>query len=186
MNDEELMLHLKGGEALAFDELYERYHKRLFGFFVKMLGFDREKAKDALQDLFLKIIEKPQLFDQSRSFRTWVFAVACNQCRNYYRSFETKGRAEEALLADAEETDEHFFARAAEKIDRIKFMDALNACLAEAEPEKRMVFLLRYQEEKSTEEVAAILEIPAGTVKSRLHNITKQLAEKLQLYKPVN
>ncbi|HXU27723.1 MAG TPA: sigma-70 family RNA polymerase sigma factor, partial [Bacteroidia bacterium] len=85
MLDEELMLHLTNGEVSAFDELYMRYSKRLLGYFIRMLNFDKELAQDALQDLFLKIAEAPENFDRQRSFKTWVFSVAANRCKNYYR-----------------------------------------------------------------------------------------------------
>ena len=55
LSDEELMLHLCNGEVLAFDEIYYRYSKRLLGYFIRMLNFDKGLAEDALQDLFLKI-----------------------------------------------------------------------------------------------------------------------------------
>jgi len=84
-SDEELMFFLSSGEVLAFDELYERYSKRLYGYFIRMLNFDAALAEDALQDLFLKIAESPQKFDRNRSFKTWVFSVASNSCKNYYR-----------------------------------------------------------------------------------------------------
>src|ERR1700744_1321657 len=85
MNDQELMFHLQQGEASAFDELYTRYSKRLLGYFIRMLNFDKEKAQDSLHDVFLKIIEKPEQFDRTRSFKSWVFTIAYNTCKNHYK-----------------------------------------------------------------------------------------------------
>src|ERR1700745_1377189 len=85
LSDEELMLHICNGEELAFDVIYHRYSKRLMGYYVRMLNFDRNLAEDALQDLFLKIAEAPEKFDGSRSFKTWIFSVASNSCKNFYR-----------------------------------------------------------------------------------------------------
>ena len=62
-SDEELMCFLCKGEVLAFDELYNRYSQRLMVYFVRMLNFDKDLAKDALQDLFLKVAESPEKFD---------------------------------------------------------------------------------------------------------------------------
>src|ERR1700761_6110957 len=84
-SDEELMLYLGSGEVEAFDTLYLRYSKRLMVYFTRMLNFDKALAEDALQDLFLKIAEAPEKFDRSRSFKTWIFSVASNRCKNYYR-----------------------------------------------------------------------------------------------------
>ena len=83
--DEELMHFIINGEEFAFNELYKRYAKKLLGYFTRMLNYDKNMAEDALQDVFLKIAEAPTKFDNSRSFRTWVFTIASNQCKNFYR-----------------------------------------------------------------------------------------------------
>src|ERR1041384_1884999 len=84
-SDEELMLFVTKGEESAFDELYARYGKRLLMYFTRMMNNRKESAEDALQDLFMKIAERPELFDRSRSFKTWIFSAASNVCKNYYR-----------------------------------------------------------------------------------------------------
>ena len=76
---------LSEGKQRAFDELYERYAKKVHYFFWKMLGNDAEKADDFVQDLFLKLIEKPHLFQEEKKFSTWLYAVAGNMCKNEYR-----------------------------------------------------------------------------------------------------
>jgi RNA polymerase sigma-70 factor (ECF subfamily) len=78
--DEALMKALTQGEKSAFDELYARYSSKLFGYFMKMLWNNRIRSEDLLQDLFAKIISQPHLFDPSRNFKTWVYAVAANMC----------------------------------------------------------------------------------------------------------
>src|SRR3984957_12835960 len=88
MADTELMFHLQRGETLAFDELYKRYSKPLLGYFVRMLNYDKPKAQDALHDLFMKVIEKPHLFDTSKPFRTWIYTIAYNNCKNQYKHTE--------------------------------------------------------------------------------------------------
>ena len=89
LSDEELMKMLSKGNQKAFDEIYVRYSEILFGYFMKMLARDKEKCEDMVHDLFAKIIRKPDYFDVNRSFRTWVFSVACNMCKNEYK----RGRA---------------------------------------------------------------------------------------------
>jgi len=79
------MIAIHQGETAAFDELYARYQKRLLYYFYRMLGNSNEKAGDFLQDIFMKIIERPNHFDASRRFRTWLFSVAHNMCKNEYR-----------------------------------------------------------------------------------------------------
>lgn len=87
-NDEELMVLLTQGEVEAFDELYRRYADRLMYYFTRMFNYNKADAEDALHDLFLKLVQNPQRFDAGRSFKTWIFSIASNQCKNYYRHQE--------------------------------------------------------------------------------------------------
>ncbi|MBC7865718.1 MAG: sigma-70 family RNA polymerase sigma factor [Bacteroidia bacterium] len=184
-SDEELMLHLRNGEVSAFDELYTRYNKRLMGYFVRMLRFDREKAKDALQELFLKVIEHPELFDGTKIFRTWIFSVAYNACKNQYRKQEIIKDAHEELKYTEPFSEETFFSLAG-NIDSTTFRNSLNEVLSDLPAEKAHTFVLRYQEEHSLKEIAEIMNCSEGTVKSRLFYTQKILSEKLKVFNPVN
>jgi RNA polymerase sigma-70 factor (ECF subfamily) len=185
-SDEELMLYLSNGEVFAFDELYTRYAKRLMGYFIRMLNFDKNLAEDALQDLFLKIAESPEKFDRSRSFKTWIFSVASNSCKNYYRHkqvvFESK---EELNYLMQNKVNENSFLRLATKLDAVEFRKMLDEILDELPPEKKEAFILKYQEEKSIADIAFIQGCPEGSVKSRLHYTLKILEERLKIFNPV-
>jgi RNA polymerase sigma-70 factor (ECF subfamily) len=85
LSDEELMKALSKGDQRAFDELYKRFYAQLLGYFKNMLWGDREKAEDMVHDIFAKIIKNPDYFDTNRSFRTWLFSVASNMCKNEYK-----------------------------------------------------------------------------------------------------
>lgn len=186
LSDEELMFFLSNGEELAFDEIYERYSKRLLGYFIRMLNFDRELAEDALQDLFLKIAEAPEKFDKSRSFKTWIFSVASNSCKNYYRHKKIVSESKEEIKYINESVNDNAFLNTASKIDAITFRKMLEEILNELSIEKKEAFILKYQEEKTIAEIALIQDCPEGSVKSRLHYTIKVLEEKLQIFKPVN
>jgi RNA polymerase sigma-70 factor (ECF subfamily) len=180
------MLYLCNGEVSAFDELYMRYSKRLLGYFIRMLNFDKELAQDALQDLFLKIAETPESFDRERSFKTWIFSVAANRCKNYYRHKKIVEEAHSQVTYIEEQIDEHGFIKLAAKIDSKKFIKTLHDTLNELPVEKKEAFILKYQEEKTLSEIAYIQNCPEGSVKSRLHYTLKTLEEKLKLFNPVN
>lgn len=184
-SDEELMRFVTQGETGAFDEVYTRYAKRLMGYFVRMLNFDRKLAEDALQDLFLKIAEEPERFDSSRSFRTWIFTVAANHCKNYYRHQKVVEQNRQHARYETEAFDDNAFVTSASRIDGHLFRKMLNEVLGQLPPEKREAFILRYQEDKSIAEIALIQGCPEGSVKSRLHYTLKTLEEKLWLFKPI-
>jgi len=84
------MEFIQRGDISAFDELYHRYSQRLLLYFFRELGCDEQKAQDFLQDAFLKILEKPGLFDPERKFSTWIFTVAYNMCKNEYRRLQAR------------------------------------------------------------------------------------------------
>jgi RNA polymerase sigma-70 factor (ECF subfamily) len=183
--DEELMHFIINGEEFAFNELYKRYAKKLLGYFTRMLNYDKDMAEDALQDVFLKIAEDPTRFDNSRSFKTWVFTVASNQCKNFYRHQNVVNQKHEEIkyLNTVNEND---LTRIISKLDGAQFHNVLQDILNELPVEKKEAFILKYQEEKTNEEIAGIQECSIGTVKSRLHYTLRILEEKLFQFNPNN
>lgn len=182
-SDEELMSFIQSGRVEAFDELYERYSKPLMIYFCRMLNFDRTLAEDALQDLFLKIAENPARFDKKRSFKTWVFSVASNYCKNFYRHKQVVSNNHESLVYELDNSEDTLY-EVISKMDKQKFLKTLEEVLNDLPFEKKEAFVLKYQEDKSLAEIALIQECSEGTVKSRLHYTVKLLEEKLKIFKP--
>ena len=87
--DEQLMQLIGQGNQEAFRQLYERHARRLQGFFLRMLAYDEEKAKDFTQELFIKVYEQSPRFNEGKSpFTTWLYSMAYNLCKNEYRHQE--------------------------------------------------------------------------------------------------
>jgi RNA polymerase sigma-70 factor (ECF subfamily) len=174
INDEHLMKSIHHGDTGAFNELYGRYNRRLSYYFYRMLGNSSEKAQDFLQDIFIKIIERPELFDASRKFSTWVFSVAHNMCKNEYRRMAVRGnliREDNVdLYAGINETELRDMQLTADQI----FMEIDN--LGETE---KTAFILYYREDFSLQEIGKVLALPEGTVKSKLFYARKKLCRKL-------
>ena len=179
--DEELMSLLTKGGQQAFDELYKRYSKPMLNFFFRMLNNDRTKAEDMLHDLFLKIIEKPESFDHTRTFSTWFYTLAGNMVRNEYRSYQIRNE----YVQQSRNQSKEWVEFNEENIDRLSFDHQLQAELEHLGPEAKIMFNLRFVEEMSVKQIAEITNCPEGTVKSRLFYITRQLAKKLSVYKSV-
>lgn len=156
----------------AFAELFDRYQQKLVNYFYKLLWNDRDMAEDFTQELFTKIIKKPELFNQQLSFSTWVFTIASNMCKNAYR----KKAYEKAYLDQLplDKTDGKYIET---KIDSDRRMVELNRILKKLDEDKRQVFLMRYQQELSIKEIAAVVDCSEGTVKSRLFYIRKHILE---------
>lgn len=180
LTDEELMSLLTKGGQSAFDQLYQRYSKLLLNFFFRMLNGDREKAEDLLHDLFLKIIEKPESFDCNKKFNTWFYTLASNMIKNEYRSRLVRSEHEKYTLAKNSE----LFELNNENFDRKLFDTQLQLELDKLDVEAKTIFDLRFVEEMSIKQIAEIINCPEGTVKSRLFYLTKQLSQKLSVFKP--
>jgi RNA polymerase sigma-70 factor (ECF subfamily) len=172
------MQQIISGDQGAFGELYHRYKDRMYYYFYRMLGNSRELANDFVQELFMKLIEKPEKYNAGFSFSTWIYSIANNMCKNEYRRREVR---QEYIEIETKEQKVEFLNDASIEPERVieKVFETLNL-LGE---EHRSAFLLRYREGFSIREVAEILNLPEGTVKSRLFYSKKQLAEKLNYLK---
>ena len=182
-SDENLMRAMARGDKRAFDEIYTRYADSLKRYFKRMLWQDELKAEDFVHDIFAKLIRKPDYFDVSRSFKTWVFSVACNMCKNEYK----KQSIRKGTSLDIED---HYSlsdtrVNVLNEVEMNQFGVAYEEKLGQLKPEHREVFTLRHMDGLSIKEIAEIVQANEGTVKSRLFYATKQLAEKLKEYNPV-
>lgn len=177
VSDEYLMIAIYSGDRAAFKELYSRYSKRLLYYFYRMLGNCREKSQDFLQDVFVKILEKPELFNAEKKFSTWIFSVAHNMCKNEYRrlavrsnTFHSHDMEQYAYIVDSDSHESQISANQIfEEIDSL------------GENEKA-AFLLYYREDFSLQEIGKVLSIPEGTVKSKLFYARKKLMARLKIY----
>ena len=177
LTDEQLMARAKAGNDAAFEELYHRYARRLKGFFFLQLGGDEELAADATHDVFLRAYEARNRYQEGKNVSTWLFTIAYNICRNHYRSnaYETQLSA----TLDAEPISEEQIEIL---LDAAALDDALAQVLSELPPPLHQLFSLHYQEELTIPQVAEIVGIPEGTVKSRLHKTMNIIRKKLKRY----
>lgn len=179
-SDEELMAMVLNKNELAFGELYCRYSKKMFSFFYRMLNCDKDKARDFLQDLFLKLIEKPKSFDPERKFPPWFYSLATNMCKNEYKKIKIRNEHSDSLSY----SDVSFDTNIYDELDLKSFIGELYHFLENVDDDHRSAFLLRYGNNLSIKEIAEILECPEGTIKSRLYYTMKYLSERLTVYKP--
>lgn len=178
LSDSELMKQIAVGDEAAFGELYARYQSRLYYFFFRMLGNSSDHANDFLQELFLKLIEKPESYNPSFPFATWLFSVANNMCKNEYRR---KGIKQEYIEYETQHSDACYLSDPV--IDSGKIVEKIFQTLDCMGEEHRSAFILRYREGFQIKEIANILDLPEGTIKSRLFYAKKLLSEKLEYLK---
>ncbi|MGB0983419.1 MAG: RNA polymerase sigma factor [Saprospiraceae bacterium] len=180
-SDEALMKFIQKGKKAAFDELYQRYGQRMYGYFYKMLWQNEAKANDFTQELFLKIIEKPNAFDTSKKFSTWIYTIANNLCKNEYRKNQNQQKAyEQHQFIHSEISTNTKITH-----DKEVFSTQLDAAIERLPETHRACFLLRYKDELSVKEISQVLKCPEGTVKSRLFHATKKLNRQLKHWESI-
>lgn len=176
LRDEQLMIAVYNGDDTAFKVLYKRYSKRLLYYFYRMLGNCKEKSQDFLQDIFIKVIEKPERFDTGRTFSTWIFSVAHNMCKNEYRRLAVRSNTiREHDMEQYAETDENDMVE--QKITANQLFSYIDS-LGENE---KTAFILYYREDFTLQEIGKVLSIPEGTVKSKLFYARKKILAKIQI-----
>lgn len=189
-NDEQLFIAYRKGDLAAFRTLIERHHEELLRFLVRLLG-DRQTAEDVFQDTFLQIHQSAATFDATRRFRPWLFTIAANKGRDYLRK---KGRRPQLDLSapvggdrggdgddggttyvDLMEID---VPAPDAGVDRRERDTLVQQALEGMPPALREILVLAYFQRLSYVQIADDLEIPLGTVKSRLHAAVASFAKR--------
>lgn len=180
LSDAELMQRVSvNDDDRAYDELYRRYARRMMGFFYRQMNHDEERASDLTQDTFMRVWANRQRWINGNEFLPWLFTIAYNICKNEYRHHEYKTDYEQNVIYTQ---DEGYTDDAEVEIDAQIFNKALQVELDSMAPEMRTLFSLRFEEELSVPQIAEIMNIPQGTVKSRIHSLTRILKDKLKQY----
>jgi len=116
--DDDLMMRFKGGDAAAFEVLYDRYEVQLFGLCLRLLG-SRAEAQDALQEAFAKVVDRRDSFEPRGSFRSWIFTIVRFACMDRLRVAKTEQQFLERMDASdqAEPHESEMLART--DVDRL-------------------------------------------------------------------
>ncbi len=163
--DEELVVALRSGEIAAFDLLYQRYHRRLYGYIRRILR-DPCAAEDLFQDVFLTVLRDRTYRPTEGRFSAWLFKVARNRCLAEVRKQQTRrGLAEEVRL--------RWQPSPSPSPERVVGDNSRVHAAMTALPEtQRQLILLKQIGELTYREIAGLLGVAEGTIKSRLHAAT--------------
>ena len=183
MDEKELIKQLKNGNEEAFNEMVERYSKKLYYLCLKMLQNERD-AEDTVQTVFLKAYMNLSKFEEKSSISTWLYRIGVNVCTDMLR----KRKKETATSLYATGTDDEEFAleipdekeNVEKKVLEKERKEALYQAINTLKPKQKELIVLRDIEGLSYEEIAEILKMNTGTVKSGINRARKALLEKLQ------
>ena len=164
----------------AFAELVRKYQGRVLTLATRMLD-NRHEAEDVAQDIFVKIFQSLQDFRGAARFSTWLYRITVNHCLNHIRR---RTRQQQTWVgADPEEwMQETPAANPHKQLEQKERWALVQAKLQALTPEHRTIILLRDFEGLSYDEIADVLQLESGTVKSRLHRARMELKALLEPY----
>ena len=173
-SDEMLLERISGGDRTAMHTLYSRHHVRVYRFVLRMLR-DTTLAEDLVSQVFLDVWRTAGQFEGRSQVSTWLLSIARFKALTALRQRKHEDIDQDDVMeiADGADTPEA-------SLDRSRTSAILRACVAKLSPAHREIVNLVYYHEKSVEEVASLIGIPASTVKTRMFYARKQLAELLK------
>jgi len=168
-----LMKAIQKGDMVAFNAMVDRYKDRLMNVIGRMLS-SQEEAEDIVQETFVRVYQHRQSFNFQHCFSTWIYTIGLNLARNELR----KRRRFKFFEITEMQGSEKELAVEAKIPSRVP--ELLSEAVEQLPSKYREAFLLRDIEEMSYEEVADVLDVPLGTVKSRVNRARLMLREKLK------
>ncbi|MEI8196172.1 MAG: sigma-70 family RNA polymerase sigma factor [Phycisphaerae bacterium] len=174
VTDEQLLADYLTGQQSAFAELVQRYQQELFAFLQRFVS-DAQVAEDLFQETFVQVHRNARSFDPARSFRPWLFTIAANKARDYLRAAGRRGTQSLDNSTGRDETTTFLDLLEADgppplaELTQAEGIAKVQQVLAELPATYREVLILSYFHRFAYKQMAEMLNVPLGTVKSRLH-----------------
>lgn len=168
MDDEQLCSQLQQGDEAALAEIIQRYHRELYHFLCRFTG-DLHLANDLVQEVFIRLMTAQR--EPPRRLRAWLYTVARNLARDHFRSAQYRYEQVTDFGSAQVEAQQGVMGEGASA----QPTDEVVAALAQLTPDQREVILLRFYHDLKVDDIAEIIGLPAGTVKSRLFHTLKRL-----------
>ena len=177
--DEELISRFQNGDERAYVELVNRYKDRLLNFVFQFLG-DIEQAEDVVQDTMLRLYEKKHYYKEIAKFSTWIYTIARNLANTELRK---RKRTKTTYLSQLSKERQFEIPAIQDDVDQSlqnEFInDRIQSAISNLPEHFKVVIILRDIQELSYEEISNIVEVPLGTIKSRINRARIQLQAEL-------
>lgn len=186
-DDAALLLALKNGDVAAFSELVERHQRSLINFFYH-LCWDRQAAEDCAQEVFLRVYSHLDRYEPQAKFTTFLFRIARNLWIDRVRTLAVHGKPasldSRSDSGEGRSLGERVPARSLSPVEilaRGEQQAALQRAIDQLPEEQKAVVILSEIQGLKYQDISAILEVPVGTVKSRMHTAMEKLKELLSV-----
>lgn len=179
ISDADYVQKLQRGQTDAFEALIRRHEKTIFNLVYRMLG-DYDEAAETCQEVFLSAYRAIGTFRGDANFSTWLYRIALNHASTRRKSINQ--RHQRNVPIDTTEPMRDLQPGPAESLEKKEIRDTVQRALATLSEDDAAVILLRDLQDVPYDEVAQVLEVPVGTVKSRLHRARQALKTELASY----
>ena len=184
MNEEKLIKAAQKGDMEAFEKLISEYEKKIYALCLHLLK-DPEEAYDAAQEVCIKVWRQLESFEGQAKFSTWLYRIGTNQCLDLMRKNKKRSKDISLFQKDEESEEEwllegpHEKEGVAEAVEKKVLQEVVQLGIGELKEDYQVIITLRDIEEHSYEEIAEVLELSLGTVKSRLSRARQALKKVL-------
>jgi len=168
-----------GGDQIAWEDIVRQHRRKVFNIAYKFTG-RHDEAEDLTQDVFLKIFKSLHTFDRRANFQTWLVSVSRNLCIDHYRSVRKERETIDRDVDAGELTPSAPGQNAYQALEQADRVELLRKAMAELPPTLREAVVKRDLQELSYQEIADQLNLPEGTVKSRINRGRTELARQVQ------
>jgi RNA polymerase sigma-70 factor, ECF subfamily len=183
IGDAECVRRVQQGDINSFEVLVRRYEKAIFNLAYRLLG-NYDEAAEVAQDVFLSAFKSIHQFRGEANFSTWLYRIGLNHASTRRKSLNNTQRRQ--LPLDGTEVIADSAVDPAKNVEDKEIQQRVQQALNSLDAEDARIILLRDLQDISYEEVAAMLDIPVGTVKSRLHRPRRALKTSLAPYFQAN
>ena len=191
-SDEELFARYRRGDARAFEELYRRYRRPVYGFIYRFVS-DPETAAELHQEVFLKVIRGAADFEERSKFSTWLYRITRNLCVDRLRRMSHRKTVSLDQPGDPDGRDDRSLSERVEdpsgdverQVVHGRLREALARAVAGLPEEQREVFLLREVSGLSYKEISEVVGCPENTAKSRMRYALERLRQSLSEWEAV-
>lgn len=177
-DDVQLIDEALGGDSAAFGQLVTRYQDRLYNTLVHVVG-STDAAYDVVQDAFVQAYVKLETFERASAFYTWLYRIAVNLAISRRRRDKPHVSVEQARETLGHEPIDNAAPPGA-RLEQSERACQVQAALATLSEEHRAILILREVDGCSYEQISEILDLPIGTIRSRLHRARLQLRDQLK------
>ncbi len=176
-SDEELMERCRNGDMAAFELIVLRHKDMLFNFIYHFLA-DYHRAQDIAQETFLRVLNNSGKYKSRDRFKTWLYSIAANLCKNELRD---RKRHKTLSLEDSalEIENNHIYLSPDESYEREEITNLVKVAIKSLPDDQRLAIVMREYQDFNYEEIASVLKCSVGAVKSKIHRARQSIKKML-------